>query len=90
MITFQIKKNTQIGGQKQISFITEFIGDHWTFATNFYKVDQPHILHNDDSVRWIPDLYKTVVIPLEIEKPTNFAVFDQCLFGWASKTTAWW
>ena len=63
---------------KADKFVTEFIGDHWTFATNFYKVDQPHILHNDDSVRWIPDLYKTVVIPLEIEKPTNFAVFDQC------------
>ena len=63
---------------KADKFVTEFIGDHWTFATNFYKVDQPHILHNDDSVRWIPDLYKTVVIPLEIEKQANFAVFDQC------------
>tara|TARA_B100000927_G_scaffold274383_2_gene253543 strand:+ start:839 stop:1552 length:714 start_codon:yes stop_codon:yes gene_type:complete len=63
---------------KTDKFVTEFIGDHWTFATNFYKVDQPHILHNDDSVRWVPDLYKTVVIPLEIEKPTNFAIFDQC------------
>ncbi len=63
---------------KTDKFITEFIGDHWTFATNFFKVDQPHILHNDDSVRWVPDLYKTVVIPMAIDKPTNFAIFDQC------------
>ena len=26
----------------------------------------------------VPDLYKTVVIPMAIDKPTNFAVFDQC------------
>ena len=58
-------------------FITPFIGEHSTFSTNFYEVKQPHILHNDDSVALAPRLYKTVVIPLKIKQPTNFAVFDQ-------------
>jgi len=59
-------------------FITEYIGDHGCFASNFYHVKHPHVLHNDDSIRWVPRLHKTVVIPLEISAPTNFAVFDQC------------
>ena len=58
-------------------FITEFIGEHSAFSTNFYEVRQPHVLHNDDSVLLAPNLYKTVVIPLEVSKPTQFAVFDQ-------------
>lgn len=59
-------------------FITEYIGEHGCFASNFFHVKQPHVLHNDDSVRWVPRLHKTVVIPLEITEPTNFTVFDQC------------
>jgi len=63
---------------KTDKFITEFVGDHWTFATNFFEVKHPHILHNDDSVRWKPKLHKTIVIPMEIAEPTNFAIFKQC------------
>lgn len=59
-------------------FITQYIGEHGCFASNFFHVQHPHVLHNDDSVRWVPRLHKTVVIPLHISKPTNFAVFDQC------------
>lgn len=59
-------------------FITPYIGEHNTFTTNFFEVTIPHILHNDDSVLLKPRLHKTIVIPLEIIKPSNFAVFDQC------------
>jgi hypothetical protein len=59
-------------------FITPYIGEHDTFTTNFFEVTIPHILHNDDSVLLKPRLHKTIVIPLEIVKPSNFAVFDQC------------
>ncbi len=64
--------------KKTDEFVTKYVGEHETFATNFYEVTQPHILHNDDSIRWVPRLHKTVVFPLQITKPTNFAVFDQC------------
>ena len=58
--------------------ITPYIGKHSTFTTNFYEVEYPHILHNDDSIALKPRLHKTVVIPLEISEPTEFAIFDQC------------
>lgn len=60
------------------TLITPYIGEHQTFTTNFFEVSLPHILHNDDSTALKPRLHKTVVIPLEIAKPTEFAVFDQC------------
>jgi len=60
------------------SIITDKIGDHGLFATNFFEVTQPHIIHNDDSINKKPRLHKTVVVPIKISKPTKFAVFDQC------------
>lgn len=60
------------------SLLTTYIGEHLIFATNFFDVTKPHIIHNDDSLAKKPRLYKTVVIPLRIKKPTNFVVFDQC------------
>ena len=61
------------------TLLRPFIGDNvGVFAANFFKVQKPHILHNDDSVVHVPRLHKTVVIPIEISKPSNFAVFDQC------------
>ena len=61
------------------TLLKPYVGnDYGIFAGNFFQVKKPHILHNDDSVRWVPRLHKTVVIPIEIEKPSNFAVFDQC------------
>lgn len=60
------------------NILNEYIGEHLTFATNFFDVTQPHIIHNDDSVAKKPRLHKTVVVPLKISKPTKFAVFDQC------------
>lgn len=58
--------------------LKSYVGEHGTFATNFFEVKKPHILHNDDNERLWPRLHKTVVIPMEVVKPTYFAVMDQC------------
>jgi hypothetical protein len=71
-------------------FVDNLIGESLVWGSNIYKVDYPHIVHNDDYHEKIYDIYKTVVLPLEVSKPTNFVVFDQyyldgpvkCFRGW--------
>ena len=71
-------------------FVDNLIGESLVWGSNIYKVDYPHIVHNDDYHEKIYDIYKTVVLPLEVSKPTNFVVFDQyyldgpvkCFKGW--------
>jgi hypothetical protein len=58
-------------------FVNNLIGESLVAASNIFKVEKPHMVHNDDYYEKIYDIYKTVVIPLEISKPTNFIVFDQ-------------
>ena len=59
------------------SFVDHLIGESLVWGSNIFRVETPHIIHNDDYEEKIYDIFKTVVIPLEISKPTNFVVFDQ-------------
>ncbi len=59
------------------NFVDHLIGESLVWGSNIFRVEQPHIIHNDDYEEKIYDIFKTVVIPLEISKPTNFVVFDQ-------------
>ena len=60
------------------NFVDHLIGaDNMVWGSNIFRVEKPHIVHNDDYHEKIYDIFKTVVIPLEISKPTNFIVFDQ-------------
>ena len=71
-------------------FVDNLIGESLVWGSNIFRVEQPHIVHNDDYHEKVYDIFKTVVIPLEISKPTNFVVFDQyyldgpvkCFRGW--------
>ena len=58
-------------------FVDDLIGESLVWGSNIFRVERPHIIHNDDYEEKIYDIFKTVVIPLEISKPTNFVVFDQ-------------
>lgn len=58
-------------------FVDNLIGESLVWGSNIFRVEKPHIIHNDDYHEKIYDIYKTIVIPLEISKPTNFVVFDQ-------------
>ena len=58
-------------------FVDNLIGESLVWGSNIFRVERPHIIHNDDYEEKIYDIFKTVVIPLEISKPTNFVVFDQ-------------
>jgi len=51
--------------------------DIFVWMSVMFRVEQPHILHNDDSLDVLYNLHKTVVLPLDIVKPTNFVIFDQ-------------
>ena len=51
--------------------------DTFVWGSNIFRVEKPHVIHNDDYMEKIYDVYKTIVLPLEIKKPTNFIVFDQ-------------
>ena len=59
------------------NFVDHLIGESLVWGSNIFRVETPHIIHNDDYEEKIYDIFKTVVIPLEISKPTNFVVFDQ-------------
>lgn len=59
------------------NFVDDLIGDNLVWGSNIFRVVKPHIVHNDDYHEKVYDIYKTVVLPLEISKPTNFVVFDQ-------------
>ena len=58
-------------------FVDNLIGESLVWGSNIFRVERPHIIHNDDYHEKVYDIFKTVVIPLEISKPTNFVVFDQ-------------
>lgn len=58
-------------------FVDNLVGENIVAASNIFRVEIPHMVHNDDYYEKIYDIYKTIVIPLEISKPTNFVVFDQ-------------
>ena len=58
-------------------FVDNLIGENIVWGSNIFRVETPHIVHNDDYHEKIYDIFKTVVIPLEIKQPTNFVVFDQ-------------
>ena len=58
-------------------FVDNLIGESLIWGSNIFRVEKPHIIHNDDYHEKVYDIFKTVVIPLEISKPTNFVVFDQ-------------
>lgn len=58
-------------------FVDNLIGESLVWGSNIFRVEKPHIIHNDDYHEKIYDIFKTIVIPLEISKPTNFVVFDQ-------------
>lgn len=49
----------------------------YVWGSNIFRVEKPHILHNDDYEEKIYPIYKTLVLPLEVSKPTNFVTFDQ-------------
>jgi len=49
----------------------------YVWGSNIFRVEKPHIAHNDDYTEKNYPIYKTVVLPLEISKPTNFVTFDQ-------------
>ena len=57
--------------------IDNLIGNNTIWSCNIFKVHTPHIVHNDDYLEKVYDIFKTVVIPMEIKEPTNFIVFDQ-------------
>lgn len=60
------------------NFVDHLIGeDNIVWGSNIFRAEYPHIVHNDDYHEKVYDIFKTVVIPLEISKPTNFVVFDQ-------------
>jgi len=59
------------------NFVDDLIGESLVWGSNIFRVEQPHIVHNDDYQEKIYDIFKTIVIPLEISQPTNFIVFDQ-------------
>ena len=71
-------------------FVDKLIGESLVWGSNIFRAEYPHIVHNDDYHEKVYDIFKTVVIPLEISKPTNFIVFDQyyldgpvkCFKGW--------
>ena len=58
-------------------FVDNLIGKSLVCASNIFKTEIPHVVHNDDYYEKIYDIFKTVVIPLEIKEPTNFVVYDQ-------------
>jgi hypothetical protein len=49
----------------------------YVWGSNIFRVEKPHIAHNDDYEEKIYPIYKTLVLPLEISKQTNFVTFDQ-------------
>ncbi len=49
----------------------------YVWGSNIFRVEKPHIAHNDDYTEKNYPIYKTIVLPLEISKPTNFVTFDQ-------------
>lgn len=57
--------------------VDDLLGPSLVWGSNIFRVEKPHIVHNDDYHEKVYDIYKTLVIPLEISKPTNFVVFDQ-------------
>ena len=49
----------------------------YVWGSNIFRVEKPHIAHNDDYEEKIYPIYKTIVMPLEIAEPTHFITFDQ-------------
>ncbi len=66
--------------QRILSTVEQYIGKFEISAGLFFKVDYPHIIHNDDT--WaFPQTYKGITVPLELygsgsEYP-GLCVFDQ-------------
>lgn len=80
-----------IGIQKVLSSAKQYIGNFTVSAGLYFRVDFPHIIHNDDTYAF-PQTYKAITIPLELywndRQPHEYpslCIFDQYYLDGPSK-----